>query len=368
MARRLRIAYVHETLEPGGAEIMRQTLLATILSDPERRKAIDPLVICLREPGTIGEQIARDGIRVIPLRWRGSLPSPVVLLRLARLLRSLRPEIVQTSLYQANIHGAAAARMAGCPRVLMQEHSLNTWWMGRREKILSRLAAALSTRVVTISRFQARHLIEKMFYPEHKMTVIHNCINPLRLGARAGFVEYRKNTRRITCVGNLRSVKNHALLFEAFRTVLKTQPELRLIVAGDGPLRAGLESLARQMGIADQVDFPGYVSEVRDLLADTDIFVHASWNETFCLAMAEAMYAGCPCVCPDAGVMPELTGQGEAALLFPPDNPPALAEAILELIDDWKARQRLGRRAADYVTHHYLPHHHIERVMELYGL
>ncbi len=347
--------------------MLRRTVLRHMWRDVATSLRIKATVVCLRGKGPVGEQIAADGVRVITLDWRGGLPSGRLLMRLTRLLRELRSDIVHTCLYEAHRHGIPAARLAGCKVILMEEHGLNDWWMGRRERLLSIAMAYAATRVLAVSHAQAEHLIHSMHYPGRRLHVVPNCIDPERLGGHPGFSSGQTNGGMLASIGGLRWMKDYPLLLQVFQRVLQRLPECRLYIIGEGPLRGELESLARNLGIDGHVCFMGERRNILEILAGTDVYVHAGHLETFCIAMAEAMYAGCACVGPRTAALEELMDRGRVVALVPPEDPDAMANTIVGLLDDEDARCRMGKLAAEHVNSHYLPQHHVSGMMALYA-
>jgi glycosyltransferase involved in cell wall biosynthesis len=152
-------------------------------------------------------------------------------------------------------------------------------------------------------------------------------------------------------VANLRPEKGHDTLIDAVPRVLAAHPDAEFIVAGDGPLAPALAARARSRGVAHRVSFLGRSDDVSALLAASDIFVLPSRSEALPNAVIEAMAAGLPIVASRVGGIPELITPGVNGHLVPPGDPPALAEAIVELMDrpsfahalGWAARARAER-------------------------
>jgi len=361
----LHIVYIHETMGWGGAEIMRATVLRHMRRDMATSLRIKPTVVCLRGKGPVGELIAADGIQVIALDWRGALPSWRLWVRLTRLLRGLRPDIVHTCLYEAHRHGIPAAHLAGCKAILMEEHGLGEW-MGRRERLYSRILARMATMVAAVSHAQAAHLSQFIPYPANRLVVIPNCIDPERLGGRPCFAPVRRDAAFLTSIGALREDKGYPLLLRAFQQVIKQRPACRLTIVGDGPLHTELERLIADLGLENKAILAGQSSHIREILSKTDVYVHAGQWEAFCLSLAEAMYAGCACVAPHTAVIKEVTDSGRLARLAPAGEAGAMAAAIVDLLDHAEARKNMGQAAAEHVAAHYIPRHHIARLTALY--
>jgi len=345
--------------------MLRRTVLRHMRQDAELSRRLKWTVVCLRGKGPVGEHIAADGIQIISLDWRGSLPSGRLLIRLTRLLRQSQPDIVHTCLYEAHRHGILAARLAGCKVILMEEHGLGPW-MGRRERLYSRMLARMAARVVAVSHAQAVHLSRFIPYPANRLSVIPNCIDPERLGGHPCFAAIRKDAAAVTSIGSLREVKEFPLLLRTFQCVVRQRPMSRLTIAGDGPLRANLERLIIDLGLETKVRLLGQCKNIREILSETDVYVHAGAGEAFCLSIAEAMYAGCACVAPHTDVIEEITANGRLARLTPAGDADVMAAAIIDLLDHAGMREKIGKAAAEHIAAHYLPRHHIACLMALY--
>jgi glycosyltransferase involved in cell wall biosynthesis len=151
----------------------------------------------------------------------------------------------------------------------------------------------------------------------------------------------------VLAVGRLAPQKGFATLLEAAAAWQHLTPRPRLLIAGDGPLKAELEAKARELTI--DAEFPGHRSDIPELLASARVFVLPSLWEGQSLALQEALRAGVPIVASDAGGIGGLTGD-DAALLVGPGNAEQLGEAVVSVLenDDLAARLRAAarRRAA----------------------
>jgi glycosyltransferase involved in cell wall biosynthesis len=167
-------------------------------------------------------------------------------------------------------------------------------------------------------------------------------------------------------VGRLAGVKGLPVLMEAVAQLKARQPDVTLTVAGDGPDRERLSSLAANLGITQSVHFLGYQSQqqVRDLLARTDVFVMASFAEGVPVVLMEAMAAGVPVVATQIAGIPELVEHGVCGFLVPPADAGALAERVGQLLADAGLRNAYGSRGREKVAQEF----DIEREAERLGL
>jgi len=127
---------------------------------------------------------------------------------------------------------------------------------------------------------------------------------------------------------------------------------VRLVLAGDGPLREMLEALGRQTGGADFVHFVGFHHDVQPVLDALDVFVLPSLSEALPYALMEAMAGGLPCVASDVGGVPEIVAAGETGFLAAPADAPSLAGALSPLLRSKELARQNGARgpAADYFS------------------
>ena len=325
MTRPVRVVHVITTLTTGGAERQLELLVD--------RSGARSTTVCLYEGGPVAESMRRRGHRVDVLGMAG-WRKPLAIARLARRLRRARPDVVHVHLLAAQLWGIPAARLAGVPVVVSTEHSLMadsiegrplTDWLHRTYRVLERL----SDHTVAVSATTADRLVA-WGVPRERITVVDNGID---LEAVAPRPEARARVRAelgvddgttvLVTVGRLDPVKRVDEVLEAVAPRLAAGGHV-LVVAGAGSLRPELEARAEQLGVAPAVRWLGARDDVPAVLAAADVLVSASRDETFGLAVLEAVTGGLPSVfveCPaleELGELPEgverAAGGGPAAL------------------------------------------------------
>jgi glycosyltransferase involved in cell wall biosynthesis len=150
---------------------------------------------------------------------------------------------------------------------------------------------------------------------------------------------------RAVSVARLSAVKDPVTLLQATRRVLDREPAFRLDLVGDGPLRSEVERLIETMRLGDAVCVHGSVDDVPAVLSGATFFVLASTSEGVSLTLLEAMAAGVPVVATCVGGNPEVVVHGETGVLVPPGAPEALADAMLWMLHQPRARERMARLA-----------------------
>ena len=197
----------------------------------------------------------------------------------------------------------------------------------------------------------------------NSISVVHNGVPDIEAyaGSKAGTVRTVPGHTVVT-VARLVSQKGHRVLLQA----LVTLPGVTVLFAGDGPLRADLEQLARELGVADRTRFLGNVADVPGLLAGADVFALTSFNEGLPLSILEAMAAGLPVVASRVGGTSEVVADGETGLLVVPDDPASTAYAIRRLLEDAALRERLGKRGQRLVRDRFTAAKMVEGVIAVY--
>ena len=154
----------------------------------------------------------------------------------------------------------------------------------------------------------------------------------------------------IVAIGKLIKRKDFASLLVALARLQSWRPA-RLIVLGEGRLRQKLLSLAQRLGVAEHVDFPGFVENPYAFLTKADLFVLSSRNEALPTVLIEAMACGCPVVSTDCPFGPrEILEDGRLGALVPVGDPEALAAAMARALDDPPRRAALRKRASFFGT------------------
>lgn len=265
----------------------------------------------------------------------------------ARLAGAIRREgvlLVHGFLFQGSAVAAMAARWAGIP-YMTSVRNLELW-KRPHELAFSRWIHAGARRVT----FNSTHVRDLTCAREGvdpaRTCVIDNGLPDLPAAEPLDPDPWRGAAGpRLACVASLSRKKGHSFLMRAFSGVQASHPGARLVLVGEGPLRAELESEAARLGIAGQVAFAGRRSDARAVIAAADLLVLSSLEEGMPNVLIEAMAAGVPQVATAVGGTPETVEEGGTGFLVPPGDPVMMCERIRRLLGDDGLRRRMGRRS-----------------------
>lgn len=221
---------------------------------------------------------------------------------------------------------------------------------------------ALSTRIRS-------QLIDQGYRPEQIVT-IPNGIDAADYRTAANVIEERhvhgaQETMSIVCPARFSYQKGQDILLYAWRIVQDRLPAVRLVLAGDGPLRPQFEALADSLGVAHCVEFADKVRDIAALLARSDGFVLPSRYEGMPNVLLEAMATSLPCVATRVSGSEDIIVDGACGWLVPPEDPYALADALLAMLSDCRRARAMGRAGRERINRAFDRGRQIEQLVEL---
>ena len=281
-------------------------------------------------------------------------------------LRRERTQVLHAHMVASNAWATVLGTLAGVPVVVSHEH---TWsYEGRplRRLVDRHLIARGSDAFIAVSEEDRRKMIEVEHIDPATAVVVPNGIPapPAASGRDVRSALGLAPDRPLAvAMGRLDRQKGFDVLIEAAGAM----PHVAVVIAGEGAERPALEALAREHGAHDRVLLPGFRSDLPDLLAAADVAVFPSRFEGSPLSVMECMAAGSAIVATRVGGVPELLEDGVHALLVPPENPAALADAVLRVAGDGALQAELGARARERQQREFAIDAMLDRLAELYG-
>lgn len=299
----------------------------------------------------IGRRAEQLGLDFAEIVQRHPL-DPVIWRKARRLIRERRIDIVHSHDYKSNLLALLLSRAEG---VLTLSTAHGYTGHSRRERLfyypIDRVLLRRFPLVIAVSSGLRDQLVRAGARPERVRVVLNGIDHRRWMRNAARAAEYRAalglapDEVAIGSVGRVEPQKRFDVLLHAFASLWPQRRKLRLIIVGEGSLRGKLESMARELGVADACRFLGERADVDGIYQALDVFAQSSDYEGTPNVVLEAMALETPIVATDVGGTTELLQDEVHGLVVPPGNPDALAQAIERVIRDPSGTQSRVARA-----------------------
>jgi glycosyltransferase involved in cell wall biosynthesis len=300
---------------------------------------VEFLMLHEEEPGAwdFARELEERGVPLTAIRVRADV-DPLAYADVVRALARRRPRVLHTHLVHADVYGQLAGAAVRVPLRVSTKHGFNWFRESRFFALADRGVASFVHVHIAISLGLARYLAEKEGFDEHEFEIVHYGIR-----AKGEPAEPNDVTPRLLCIGRLIPVKGHLVLLRALAQARALVPELRLDLAGHGPLEPALRAYVRELGLGDAVRFLGFVSPVQGAIEEAGIVVVPSLGEGFGMVALEAMERSRPVIASDVGGLPEIVEHGVSGVVVPAGDAEALADALVALASDPSRAAAMGR-------------------------
>jgi glycosyltransferase involved in cell wall biosynthesis len=345
------------TLTFGGAET-QMVRLATEL----KSAGWDVSVACMLEPTAYTSILEQAHIPVFSLDMPRGVPDPRGLLRLARLIRRLEPDVLHAHMVHANLLGRIARLIARVPVMISTVHNLRetsekggpTWY----KEILYRITDFLADRTTIIAQSAFERYVQVGAVPRSKLEMIPNGVDTVRFRPSSQLRSESRAKLSVesnfvwVAIGRLVEQKNYPNLLRAVRTLPASN--WRLLIVGDGPLGDSLKKLSRELGLQDKVRFIPPNEDVLGMYAAADGFVMSSEFEGMSAALQEAIAMALPCVVTDVGANRDLVCDEVTGYVVPPADSNRLGSAMERLMTaPLASRAQFGESARHFAVTNY---------------
>jgi glycosyltransferase involved in cell wall biosynthesis len=375
--RPLRVTFVIDDLFIGGAE--RGLAEEVCAFDPDRIRS-HVISLANADVASLVPEVQAQGVNVTYVTGAG-LTDMNRLLKLARVIRRTRPDVVQTSLDYANVLGVLAARMAGRPVVAslrnVSTHQSRADYLKRYvQRLVLRWGAQRVTLVAATARAEAAHYFG---LPIDQIVPLPNAIDLRRLepalrvdrAAKRGELGIPTDAPLVCSVARLDPVKGHRFLLDAVSQLGPCHSRGHYVFAGigshgDRDEEARLIAQAERLGLAHRIHFVGERSDVLEIVAASDLFVLPSLMEGLSRALLESMGLGVPVIATNVGGNPDVLTDGETGWSIEPSDPVALRNALEEALSRPDLAAERAARAQALIVERFSMQAHLAQLETLY--
>ncbi len=351
-----KVIWIIDGLGHGGAE----QLTGTIISHLRNKFHVRVCALQVREDNPIAAQLESIGVPVdfvsIPrLRTLSNIPS------LVTYLRKHSPDLVHTQLQFSDILGSIAAKILNIPTVSTQHvieplDAFNTAKM--RQSLNWFCLKYISKTVIAVSEQTRQYIITQGKIDPSKVITIHNGIEVDKFNSIS---KEKSNSIRekhlispkdklILSVAVLRKQKGIQYMISALPEILKSVPNLKYLVVGDGSYYSQLSKIVEEKKVQKSIIFAGHQPNVPEYMAASDIFVLPTEIDAFPTVLMETLAAKCPSVASNVGGVPEIIEHETTGLLVPPQNPEALSTSCLRLLQNPELANAIAENGYKAVT------------------
>jgi glycosyltransferase involved in cell wall biosynthesis len=316
----------------GGAEVLADRFVRC-LSDRYRF-----VIACLDQVGTLGEGLTADGYRVNLLGRKPGLDLGCAR-RLARFLREEKVDLIHAHQYTPFFYALTSRGLFGRVPIVFTEHG--RWhpdYPRKKRMLFNRLMIGKRDQFLGVGEAVRQALIQNEGLPKDRVEVVYNGINlapfehpPTDRSRVRSELGLSPEGFLVIQVARLDGLKDHPTAIRTMQHVARAMPRAKLILVGEGPERAGIEALIRELKLEGHVKLLGSRRDVPRLLFAADVFLLTSISEGIPLTIIEGMAAGLPVVSTDVGGVGEILGDPPVGFLAPAGDDRKLAEGILQL-------------------------------------
>ena len=326
------ILHVIDTTGPGGAETVFIDLIRGL--DIEKYRAI----VLIRGKGWVYDTLIQHGIKPFIIEAKGSF-NWKYLLKVARLIRAEKVDLIQSHLLGSNIYSSLAGLITAVPVVATFHGAVDIGENERFKWLKFKILNAGISQMLAVSNNLKLDMLNRTIVNKNKLSVIYNGIptsdfiiepnNRIRKS-----YEWEDGDIIVGSLGNIRTAKAYNILLEAAAIIKSKSLPYRFVIAGQGnnELHTQLLKQRHSLGLDDTVHFLGFNDKPAEFLSNLSIFLLTSSSEGFSIATIQAMASGLPVIATKSGGPEEIISHQTDGYLVDINNPTAIAEA-LEIIN-----------------------------------
>jgi len=335
------------------------------------KNLFDISVLCLRNLGEFATEIENMGIPVFLLPQKKNGTDYFAFVKVARILKQEKIDIIHTHNTQPFIDGSIGALMSGVKTIVHTEHG-RTFPDKKRYMFAEWLMSHFAYKVVGVSEHTSQNLIKHERMSPRKVVSIINGVSGAHFDMVIDKGKKReelglKNDGPVLGVGaRLVKLKGISYLLQAMPAIIEKFPSITLVLAGGGEYENTLRKEADFLGIHKNVLFAGPRLDFPELLKLFDLFILPSLSEGLPMALLEAMAAGCPIIATNVGGIPMAIQHGENGSLIEPGNSDILSSEIIKLLKDNELRNRYVKKGREVFKKNFSVEVMMEKYQSLY--
>jgi glycosyltransferase involved in cell wall biosynthesis len=318
--------------------------------------------------GIFEYELKQLGIKFYPVNMSRRL-SLKPIRQIKEIIRNNKIDLLHSQGPRADFFARIAGRIAGVPHILctvaMPVEGFDVGLLQKKiYRFIDQLTERYVERFIVVSDSLRQMLMERRGISAHQVVRVYNGIELSEYRPNGKEVRSQKSEVRrefglstdapvIGAIGRMVWQKGFEYLIECVPEIVKTYPDAKILIVGDGPLRERLEALSEELRVRDNLIFTGFRSDIQDILSAIDILVVPSLLEGFPMVTLEAMAMAKPIVATNIDGITEQITDGVNGILVPPKDPSALAKAIIKVINDKELARSMGLAARKKVKQEF---------------
>jgi len=382
LQRKIKVAHIIARMITGGAD---ENTLFTMKGLDKNKYEID-LITGEEFDESILNKVKNnhfDIIQVKGLKWKlNFLHDPIVLIKLIKLMRKNRYDIVHTHTTKAGILGRIAAQLSGVPVIVHGLHgstfqAFNSGLLNWLLFLFERLTGRFTDAYISVSKVLSKTYIEKGIGKKDNHYTVYSGMELSKFYHTRDKINYKEKYEELGInagdflIGNvarLETRKGHQFLLDAFKNVVEQQKDghVKLLIIGEGNKREYLENYAKELNLGDKVIFTGYREDVEELMALMDIFVLTSLREGLPRVLVQAAAVGMPSVAFNVDGVPEIIKDNYNGFLIKVKDVEQLGNRIVKYMNNKELVLLHGRNGREFIENKWSVKGMVDRIDKIY--
>jgi len=298
--------------------------------------------------------------------------NPVVIWRLSQFLKTHKVDILHTHRSSDHWIGVLAVRLFSLSSQCKIIRTRHNFTRIKNNRINNKLYKEWTDKIIAVAEVIKRQLVDENNISENKIITIHSSIDTEKFKGEFDEGQIRNefgisaDTVVLGMVGRLREHKDYPNMFVTLKIIIKKFKNVKLLIVGDGILESQLKSMVQRMELSNYVIFAGKRESIPQILSGIDIFVLSSSVEGSPAVIKEALVMEKPVVSTNVGGIPEIIQNGVTSILVPPHNPEALANGILDVINNRNKFLEMAKRGKEVIINQFSETKLAEQTAEVY--